>query len=125
MRNLILLAAMTVCMVGKAQQQTFCNPMNIPYRYALVENNATSYREAADPTIIVFKGEYYLFASKCGVYYHSTDLVHWDSIHTTDLPMEGYAPPLSRWTARYTSPTRLEHHACGKPQTRRAVVGSL
>lgn len=72
----------------------FCNPVDIPYRYAVLEEGKgqKSYREAADPTVIVFNGEYYLFASKCGVYYHSTDLVNWDAIETSSLPMEGYAP---------------------------------
>lgn len=73
---------------------TVCNPMNLPYRFCLKSDdpNQTAYREAADPTMVLFKGEYYLFASKCGVYYHSTDMIHWDAIHTDDLPMEGYAP---------------------------------
>ena len=34
-----------------------------------------SRREAADPTMVVYKGEYYLFASKSGGYFHSTDLI--------------------------------------------------
>lgn len=94
-RKQILLLAAIVCVTANARQwQTFCNPIDIPYRYAIIDgdDNAMSYREAADPTVVTFKGEYYLFASKCGVYYHSTDLVNWDAIHTDDLPMEGYAP---------------------------------
>jgi Beta-xylosidase len=42
--------------------------------------------------MIQFKGEYYLFASKSGVYFHSTDLIHWNLIPTSDLPLEDYAP---------------------------------
>src|SRR5690606_9539900 len=48
--------------------------------------------EAADPTMVVYKNEYYLFASKSGGYFHSTDLIKWDLITTEDLPLEDYAP---------------------------------
>jgi xylan 1,4-beta-xylosidase len=68
---------------------TICNPMNLSYRFCL---DAPSRREAADPTMITFKDEYYLFASKSGGYFHSTDLIHWDLITTNDLPIEDYAP---------------------------------
>lgn len=70
-------------------QTTICNPMNLSYRFCL---DTPSRREAADPTMIQFKGEYYLFASKSGGYFHSTDLIHWELIPTSDLPLEDYAP---------------------------------
>jgi len=72
-----------------SQQNTICNPMNLSYRFCL---DKPSRREAADPTMITFKGEYYLFASKSGGYWHSNDLIHWDLITTKDLPIEDYAP---------------------------------
>lgn len=68
---------------------TYCNPINISYRYCL---DSPSRREAADPTVIVFKNEYYMFASKSGGYWHSKDLLVWDLIVTDDLPIEEYAP---------------------------------
>lgn len=70
-------------------QTTICNPMNLSYRFCL---DAPSRREAADPTMVTFKNEYYLFASKSGGYFHSTDLIHWNIITTSDLPLEDYAP---------------------------------
>ncbi|TDH23486.1 carbohydrate-binding protein [Segetibacter sp. 3557_3] len=73
----------------KAKQTTLCNPVNLSYRFML---DTPSRREAADPTMIVYKGEYYLFASKSGGYFHSTDMVRWDLITTNDLPLEDYAP---------------------------------
>ena len=42
--------------------------------------------------MVVFKDEYYLFASKSGGYFHSTDLITWDLVTTKDLPLEDYAP---------------------------------
>src|ERR1035437_6734826 len=75
--------------VNSSKQTTICNPVNLSYRFCL---DAPSRREAADPTMVVFKSEYYLFASKSGGYFHSKDLIHWDLITTKDLPLEDYAP---------------------------------
>ena len=71
------------------KQTTICNPLNLNYRFCL---DKPSRREAADPTIVNFKNEYYLFASKSGGYWHSNDLINWDLITTADLPLEDYAP---------------------------------
>ena len=70
-------------------QTTICNPLNLSYRFQLEK---PSRREAADPTMIVFKGRYYLFASKSGCYWSSNDLIHWKMIPSADLPFEDYAP---------------------------------
>ena len=69
--------------------QTFCNPLDLPYRFQL---QAPSRREAADPTLVAFHGEYWLFASKSGGYWHSRDLNHWTLVKPTGLPLEDYAP---------------------------------
>lgn len=69
--------------------QTFCNPLNLSYRFGLEE---PSRREAADPTVILFKDKYFLFASKSGGYWHSSDLLNWTFIETNQLPTEEYAP---------------------------------
>lgn len=68
---------------------TICNPLNLGYRFCL---DAPSRREAADPVIVNFKDEYYLFASKSGGYWHSTNLADWNFITTPDLSFEEYAP---------------------------------
>ena len=75
--------------VNIQKQTTICNPVNLSYRFCL---DAPSRREAADPTMVKFKNEYYLFASKSGGYFHSTDLINWDLITSKDLPLEDYAP---------------------------------
>lgn len=69
--------------------KTFCNPVDLSYRFCL---DRPSRREAADPSMVLFKGEYYLFASKSGGYFHSTDLINWDLIVPDLLPLEDYAP---------------------------------
>ncbi len=69
--------------------ETICNPMNLSYRFRLEE---PSRREAADPTVILFKDKYFLFASKSGGYWYSFDLIKWNFIKTNEIPTENYAP---------------------------------
>jgi xylan 1,4-beta-xylosidase len=94
-KTLTLIVFMAASFAALAQtatisnQTTICNPVNLSYRFAL---DTPSRREAADPTMVVYKGEFYLFASKSGGYFHSTDLIKWDLITTKDLPLEDYAP---------------------------------
>ncbi|HWD90863.1 MAG TPA: family 43 glycosylhydrolase [Verrucomicrobiae bacterium] len=72
--------------------QTFCNPLDLPYRFQL---DLPSRREAADPTLVRFNGEYWLFASKSGGYWHSADLAHWKFVVPTGMPLEDYAPTVA------------------------------
>ena len=75
--------------IGANRPVTFCNPLDLDYRFEL---DAPSRREAADPTLVKFKGEYWLFASRSGGYWHSPDLMHWKLIEPTGLPLEDWAP---------------------------------
>ena len=56
--------------------RTFCNPVNINYQYQHYFNG----RESADPAVVLFKGEYFLFASHGSGYWVSGDLVNWEFI---------------------------------------------
>jgi beta-xylosidase len=92
--SVLLFLSLTGSLKGLAQTpvidaKTICNPLNLSYRFCL---DTPSRREAADPAMVTYKGEYYLFASKSGGYFHSTNLINWDLITTTDLPLEDYAP---------------------------------
>ncbi len=79
-------------------KNTFCNPLNIEYNFWRSSQKAplvgkVSHREAADPTIIVFKGTYYLFASHSSGYWWSKDLATWNLIVPTTLGnVDAYAP---------------------------------
>jgi xylan 1,4-beta-xylosidase len=75
----------------KEQSKVICNPLNLSYRFR-PETNEPSRREAADPTMVVFRGEYFLFASKTGGYWYSPDLVNWQLVETNQIPTEDYAP---------------------------------
>jgi xylan 1,4-beta-xylosidase len=77
------------CQIRTTNQKTICNPLNLNYRFCI---DTPSRREAADPVMVLFKNEYYLFASKAFAYWHSTDMINWDLISSADLPQEDYAP---------------------------------
>jgi len=71
------------------QRPTFCNPIDLPYRFMI---EPPSRREAADPTLVRFDGEYWLFASKSGGYWHTRDFLNWIFVEAKVLPVENYAP---------------------------------
>jgi xylan 1,4-beta-xylosidase len=61
-----------------ASQKTYCNPIDINYQYNFEQKaRGISYRSGADPVIVNHKGEYYLFATISGGWWHSKDLVNW------------------------------------------------
>lgn len=71
-----------------------CNPLNLSYKYQF---HGRFYahavcREAADPSLVLFKGRYYLFASMSAGFWVSDDLVSWDYHATPGLPIHDYAP---------------------------------
>jgi len=75
----------------------FCNPVNINYRYQFNmdprEGALKVAREAADPSMIYFKGKYYIFASMNLSVWVSEDLAHWESHRLPEnLPLYDYAP---------------------------------
>ena len=76
--------------------RTFCNPLDLSYRFqdkiAPGKMAEWRFREAADPTIIAWRGRYLLFASMSGGFWHSVDLVTWEFKATPELPIEDYAP---------------------------------
>lgn len=88
--HVLLVSALAAYPQSKQVQTTICNPINLSYRFCL--DGDIPRREAADPTMVVYKGEYYLFLSRSGGYFHSTDLINFDLITTNDLPLEDYAP---------------------------------
>lgn len=73
---------------------TYCNPMDISYRYNFEQlNDSISYRSGADPVIVNHKGEYYLFVTISGGWWHSKDLIHWNYVVPDKWPMEDMCAP--------------------------------
>ncbi len=78
----------------------FCNPLNVNYRYQFNQEGMGGQmgpveisREAADPSLIYFKGKYYIFASMTLGVWVSEDMVHWENKRLPEgLPFYDYAP---------------------------------
>jgi xylan 1,4-beta-xylosidase len=74
--------------------RTYCNPIDIDYKYNFEQlNEGISYRSGADPVIINHRGEYYLFVTVSGGYWHSKDLLHWQFVTPTRWPFEDIVAP--------------------------------
>ncbi len=75
---------------GHKAVKTFCNPVNLPYNFQ--SDGGITRREAADPTIVLYKNKYWLFASKQKGYWFSDDMLNWNFVKPEGLPLDVYAP---------------------------------
>lgn len=62
-----------------SQQKTYCNPVNIDYGYTPIPNFAQwgRHRATADPVVVTYKGDYYLFSTNQWGYWISNDMLNW------------------------------------------------
>ena len=72
---LFLLSAAT----AQYKQKTYCNPINIDYGYTPIPNFTEwgRHRATADPVIVTYKGDYYLFSTNQWGYWWSHDMLNW------------------------------------------------
>ncbi len=65
-----------------AQQKTYCNPVNIDYGYTPIPNFTEwgKHRATADPVIVNYKGDYFLFSTNQWGYWWSDDMSKWNFI---------------------------------------------
>lgn len=83
MKFFIAILLLTVLFVDtNAQQQTYCNPLNIDYGYVRIPDfyKWEKHRTTADPVIVTYKGDYYLFSTNQGGYWWSNDMLNWNFI---------------------------------------------
>lgn len=68
--------------VGQWKQQTYCNPINLDYGYCPIPNFTEwgKHRATADPVIVTYKGDYYLFSTNQWGYWWSSDMLNWNFI---------------------------------------------
>ena len=106
-----------------------CNPVNINYRYQFnmdprLHGQMKICREAADPSMICFRGRYYIFASMTLGVWVSDDLVHWENHRLPkSLPLYDYAPDvrvMGDWV--YFCASRREEN-CDRYRTRDILNG--
>ena len=76
------------------QMNTYCNPLNLDYTYMIYNaHNDISYRSGADPAVVKFRGEYFMFVTRSMGYWHSTDLTDWDFITPEKWYFQGSNAP--------------------------------
>ena len=106
-----------------------CNPVNINYRYQFnmdprLHGKMKICREAADPSMILFHGRYYIFASMTLGVWVSDDLAHWENHRLPkEMPLCDYAPDvrvMGDWV--YFCASRREEN-CDRWRTRDILNG--
>ncbi|MBP9099143.1 MAG: family 43 glycosylhydrolase [Ferruginibacter sp.] len=85
MNRKIILYALFLLVIGsevKAQSKTFCNPINIDYGYTPIPNFSQwgKHRATADPVIVNYKGDFYLFSTNQWGYWWSSDMNNWNFV---------------------------------------------
>ncbi len=102
MKNIVLtlsVAMIALLCIFEANSQnwrmhTYCNPINVDYTYMIYNSDKDiSYRSGADPAVVEFRGEYYMFVTRSMGYWHSTDLQHWDFIYPEKWYFQGSNAP--------------------------------
>ncbi len=73
---------------------TYCNPINIDYTYMVFNSHRDwSYRSGADPAVVEFRGEYFMFVTRSFGYWHSYDLLTWTFIEPEKWYLQGSNAP--------------------------------
>ena len=67
--------------------RTYCNPINIDYGYTPIPNFTEwgKHRATADPVIVLYKGDYYLFSTNQWGYWYSNDMSNWHFVSRSFL----------------------------------------
>jgi len=81
-RTMIFCMMLLLCGVSFAQQKTYCNPINIDYGYTPIPNFSEwgRHRATADPVIVNYKGDYFLFSTNQWGYWWSSDMQKWNFV---------------------------------------------
>ena len=83
-KNILLLFILFSFGLVHAQykQQTYCNPLNIDYGYTPIPNFSQwgKHRATADPVIVNYKSDFYLFSTNQWGYWWSSDMLNWNFV---------------------------------------------
>ncbi|MDA3905524.1 MAG: family 43 glycosylhydrolase [Bacteroidales bacterium] len=73
---------------------SYCNPVDIDYSYMThYAHKGVSYRSGADPAVINFKGNYYMFVTRSHGYWMSNDMSNWKFIQPQSWYFNGSNAP--------------------------------
>jgi hypothetical protein len=86
----LLIACIFSTMLFAQDKKTYCNPINIDYGYCPIPNFTTwgKHRATADPVIVNYKGDYYLFSTNQWGYWWSSDMLNWNFVSRHFLTKE-------------------------------------
>src|SRR5512139_573618 len=78
----LIFVSAEVTLAQDLQQKTYCNPVNIDYGYTPIPNFSEwgRHRATADPVIVNYKGDYFLFSTNQWGYWWSSDMINWKFI---------------------------------------------
>lgn len=97
MKTMVWTASISLLSFQLLSQQvevTYCNPINIDYTYMIYNaNQDISYRSGADPAVVRFKNDYYMFVTRSMGYWHSKDLTQWHFIAPKKWYFQGSNAP--------------------------------
>lgn len=99
MKKLSILFLFLLSLNVSAQQKTYCNPINIDYGYCPIPNFTTwgKHRTTADPVIVNYKGDYYLFSTNQTGYWWSSDMSDWNFVSRPFLTEEAIEKTPNKW----------------------------
>ncbi|RPD39883.1 family 43 glycosylhydrolase [Chitinophaga barathri] len=82
MRKLIFIIWLLTAAMHSGAQTTYCNPLNLDYGYCPIPNFTEwgKHRATADPVIVNYKGDFYLFSTNQWGYWWSPDLLKWNFV---------------------------------------------
>lgn len=112
-------AALTLPLFAQnTRMETFCNPLNVDYTYMIYNSDKDiSYRSGADPAVVEFRGEYYMFVTRSHGYWHSIDLQNWNFI---PAPANWYPQGCNAPAAHNYKDSLL--YVCGDPSGSMSVL---
>lgn len=97
MKNLILILTLATALPTLEAQEsysTYCNPIDLDYTYMIYDaRNNISYRAGADPAVVEFRDEYYMFVTRSLGYWHSKNLSDWEFIEPEKWYFQGSNAP--------------------------------
>jgi len=95
-KGLFILGFFVFSEVISAQQNTYCNPVNIDYTYMGCNSDKDlAYRSGADPVVVKFRNEYDMFVTRFLGYRLSKDLHKWEFITPDEWYFQGSNAPVA------------------------------
>jgi xylan 1,4-beta-xylosidase len=85
---LVLTLCVTSAALSQQAQRTYCNPVNLDYGYCPIPDFVKwgKHRTTADPAIVLYRNDFYLFSTNQKGYWWSHDMLRWHFLSRSFLP---------------------------------------